>query len=507
MLTSTSFSGLCLVSAIGLLLFVTGCGGSGPIIPHQTGHYSNASFSGSYVFQIHGFVSVNGNPYREVGVITADGAGHITGGVDDAASTNSGGVIANSSSITGSYSLANDGTGSIVLNSTGLGSMFGSGTITLAVTLVSTSKADLVEADNFADGAGTAELQDSTAIIAIPSGAFAFRLHQEVDAQTSGSASQVGAFNISGGSLSGNMDQNLMSSAGSLTLSGNLAAPAALGSGSGNIIDSSGFTTNFDYFIVNSGKFILLVSNAGAVGSGSVEAQTDGVGSGLAGSYVFGSRGDDPNFGAAGIGTVGQFTGSGATISSGTLDSVLDGNTYTRAQAFTGTPTTSTNNPSATGRVQVTLSTGAPVVFWMVSPSRAFFLFENASQTEDGSADQQTSTSFSASTFNGQFAMVMDGIDTQNPEAVARVGTLQFDGAGRLTLVEVVNDSASGVGAQNPGPLAGNYQAGTGGRITGSVSNNGGGLTLVMYAASGSEAYVLETDSGVQTSGMLELQH
>lgn len=494
------------IAGVASLIGAAGCGGGGPvIIPHQTGNYSNASFKGSYVFQIHGFVSATGNPYREVGVITADGNGNITAGVDNANTVGSGGALQNSASITGSYTIASDGTGDIVLNSTALGTIFQGSQITFAVTLASTSKAKLIEADTFTDGAGTAELQDPSAISATPGGTFVFGLHYDSNAQ-SASESEIGIFTVSGTSLTGSMDQNLIASSSSLTLTGSFTAPSALGVGTATFTDSASSATNFIYYIVNNTRFVVLVSSS-AVGSGSAEAQTGGVSAGLSGTYVFGSRGDDISSVAADA-TVGEFTASGATISSGVLDAMEDGN-YSGAVNFTGTPV---GSPSAQGRVQVSLAGGPTVVFWMVNPSRAFFLFEGTlfegtSGVEDGTADLQTTSSFSAAGLKGQFAIVMDGVDFINSQAIARIGTLQFDGSSKITLVELVNASASQTGAQSPGTLAGNYQVGGSGRITTQVTNsNGSGPDLVMYAISGSQAYALQTDSGENTSGVVQLQ-
>jgi hypothetical protein len=497
------------VAGLASLTFAVGCGGGKVVIPHPTGNFSNASFKGSYVYEIHG-IFVDNTPYREAGVITADGNGKITGGIDGFANPNTGGTIQSSAPVTGTYIIANDGTGQILIGSTGLGTLANVPQISLAVTLVSTSQAQLMEGDAFASGAGTAQLQDATAISAAPNGTFVFRMHQEVDAQNSTSASQVGFFTIASGSLSsGSMDQNLFPVGSSLlTLTGGtFNAPSGLGTGTGSFTDSSPFTTSFVYYIVNSAKFVLLVTNSGAVGSGSAEIQTGAVSSGLQGTYAFGSRGDDFSFNAD-VATVGEFTGSGATISSGHLDALQDGTNYSQNVAFTGTPTTGTNNPSPQGRVQVTLDESGisvPVIFWMVSPTRAFFLDNLTTRAEDGTADLQTTTSFSAATFKGQFALLMDGIDT-TPEGLARVGTLQFDGASKLTLVELANASQSGAGATNPGAMAGTYQVGTGGRFTGTLNSGGGGLDLVGYAVSGSQAYMLQVDSGDNTSGTIMLQ-
>lgn len=500
------------LAGVASLALAVGCGGAGVVIPHTTGNFSNASFKGSYVYEIRGVLSTDGSPYREAGVITADGNGNVTGGIDGFANPNTGGAVQSSASVTGTYTISNDGTGQVLLGSTGLGTLEGVSQISLAVTLASTSQVQLMEADAFASGAGTAELQTATAISSAPSGTFVFRVHQEVDAQNSTSASQVGFFTIANGSLSsGSMDQNLLSIGSTLlTLTGgSFGAPTSLGTGTGSFSDSTPFTTNFIYYIVNNSKFILLVSNSGAVGSGSAELQTGAVGSGLQGAYAFGSSGDDLQVPFNNdVATVGEFTGSGAAISAGQLDALQDGTNYSQDVAFTGTATTATNNPSPQGRVQVTVSgsgISVPVIFWMVSPTRAFFLDNLTTRAEDGTADLQTSTSFSAATFKGQFAFLMNGIDT-SPEGLARVGLLQFDGSSRLTLVELANASQAGTGATNPGALSGAYQVGSGGRFTGSVSNGGGGLDVVGYGVSGSQAYVMQTDLGANTSGTIQLQ-
>lgn len=504
-MTSKVLYKLSFLAGIACLMGAIGCGGSGVVIPHTTGKYSNASFKGSYVFQIHGFISQSGSAYREVGVITADGNGNITAGSDSANTIGAGGAIQNASSLTGTYTVANDGTGNVTINSTALGSLFGISQITFEVTLASTSQADLMEADAFADGTGTAVLQDPTAAGTIPSGTFVFGLHDDSNTQ-SASESEVGIFTISGNSVTGSMDQNLISSSSSLTLTGSFTAPSAAGVGTATFTDNTSISSSFIYYIVNSGKFVFLMSNS-AVGSGSAELQTGTVSAGLSGTYVFGSRGDDLNGGVAADATVGEFSASGATFSSGALDTMQDGN-YSGVVNFTGTPV---GSPSAQGRVQVTLtqggSPGPTMVFWLVSPSRAFFLDENAGDVEDGTADLQTGSAFSASTVNGQYAIVMDGVDFINSQAVAGVGTLQFDGTSRITLVELINDSASGVGAQSPGTLAGSYQVGGSGRVTTQINgNNGGGPDLVMYAISGSQAYALQTDSGENVSGIVQLQ-
>ena len=512
-------------TAIASLFALTGCGSSnGFTLAHPTGHYTDASLKGSYVYQMRGTSLVTGFPYRQAGVFTADGAGHITGGVDDfAGESASGSSTTLSGSFSGSYNVNSDGSGSIFIGPTILGNLSGSSgnQVGFAIALVSSSKVQLMEGDAFAVGTGTAELQDPAAIAAVPSGTFVFRVHQEITAAAGQApASQVGGITIASGSGTGAVDQNVGGGMASVNVTWTLGAPDPLGTGTATMNASSG-STPFIYYIVSSGKFDLLTSNPSAVGGGSAEAQTGAVGGGLSGSYAFGSRGDDGNFtsGLYGtVGTVGVFTASGSSIT-GTQDSNQDG-TLSSSAAFPGTCSTPGSSNGVSGRVVVTNGSGSPCsgstteVFWMVSPSRAFFLDEFGGTFTDGTADLQTTSSFASSTMKGQFALVMDGWDFTGvnafppvpPQLLARVGTLQFDGSSKLVLSELANGSASGGGAANPGTLGGPYSVSPSGRISGTVSNGGGGFDMVMYAVSGSQVYSLQNDSGMVTTGTVELQ-
>ena len=480
--------------ALLLLAATVACGtGGGITLPNPQGNYSNASLKGSYVYQIHGFDSTG--PYREIGVFTADGNGTITGGTDD--STFAGSIT----SQTGTYTVGNDGTGFMSLSNSG-------GSQTLAFTIAGASKLQLIEADNFANAAGIAELQVPSAISAALNGTFVFRLHQEFSAQSGASAAEVGTLTISGGTGSGSMDENLGGSFTSPNITSTISATSGLGRGTGTI-STPASTINFVYYVIDNSRFVMLVTNANAVGSGSAELQNGAVGNGLSGNYVFGSRGDDlsPSGFFAGVATVGQFNATSGTMS-GTLDSSQDG-TITSNASFSSCYT-----PSSSGRVVVnnlsgnTCSAGISQVFWMVNPSRAFFLSAGNATVEDGTADLQQAQAFSASTFSGQYTLAMDGVDTGTidfqQQLLSRVGTLQFDGTGKLTLNEVVNASASSAGAQSPGILTGTYSVSGSGRVAGTL--NGNTLNLVLYAASPSQAYVLQSDPSFITSGMIQLQ-
>jgi hypothetical protein len=478
-----------------------GTGGSGSVtLNHMTGNFSNATLSGSYVYQAHGWASANGLnfvPYRQVGVFTADGNGHITAGSDDSS------LGANTTAVTGSYNVVADGTGFITLNSSSLGIP-----LNFAITVANSSQIQLIENDAALNAGGTAELQDASAVGTTPSGTFVFRLHQEASAQNSSEgASQVGAFTLSGGAGTGAMDQNLNGAFTSPGVNVALNAPLGAGRGTGTLTDTSAiFTTDFTYYIVNSNKFVLLVSGGSATGSGSAETQSGSVSTGLSGTYAFGSRGDDVSTGIGGVATVGQFT-SGSGSLSGTEDLMQDG-TYTANQNFSSCFTVGAAS-GINGRVAAIANgsgacSGTPTqVFWMVSPARAFFIDNSGTTLEDGTADLQTTNSFSAATFKGQFATAMDGVDLVDNQLLSRVGALNLDGSNKATLSEDANGSSAGA---NQTTLSGSYSANNAGRVIINLTTNGG-LNLVMYAVSGSQAYVLQQDAGVVTSGTVLLQH
>src|SRR6476469_497568 len=186
---------LFVLSGLGSLFFSLACGsGNNAFNQGGNGNFSNASLKGQYAYQLSG-VDTTAN-FREAGVFTADGNGNITAGTDDLSE----GTTVSSGSSAGAYTISNDGTGVFAI------SISDGRSLQLAVTLVSSSKVYLMvtQTFDFANGAGIAELQDPSAFAAPPSGTFTFRNHNLSTAQ--GSSSTVGAFTVSGGTVSGSED-------------------------------------------------------------------------------------------------------------------------------------------------------------------------------------------------------------------------------------------------------------------------------------------------------------
>src|SRR2546426_2865837 len=429
-----------LLSGLISLMFFVACGSGNNAFNHGgNGNFSNASLKGQYAYQLTGVDT--SAIFREAGVFTADGNGNITGGTDDFSE----GTTITSGSSSGSYTISNDGTGVFAI------SISDGRALQLAVTLVSSSKVYLMvtQTFDFANGAGIAELQDPAAFAAPPIGTFTFRNHSVSTAQ--GSSATVGAFTVSGGTVSGSEDVNRAGVLSSPTFTGSFNSPDTGGRGTGTFTDSANVTSTFIYYVVDANNVRFFSTNTGSPGLGRAETQTGGAfaNTSLAGSYAFGSSGDT-NVSLAGAKTVGHFTAGGdGTISAGAFDSVEDGTPLTNI-SFTGT-----YSMAANGRVTVTLnpSTGTiQQIFWMVSPSRAFSLTSDPNKVEDGTLDLQQAITFSNSTMKGQFAVLMDGFDPF--DFVDRVGTLQWDGAGNLTLDEFINRSGT---TQTPGFITGTY--------------------------------------------------
>ena len=481
--------GAILAACLSLSLFLVSCGNGSTVIhtPPPTGNFNNGSLSGQYAYSLSGTALIPGSSssaaYAEAGVFTADGSGHITNGADDFAQN---GNFA-SNPFTGTYSLNRDGTGTMTLTFSN-----GAGSFQLGITLVNSSQFYLIETDSFATGGGSAEKQDASAFSAVPSGSFAFRIH------ATAASSTVGAMTISGGTISGNEDVLTSTGLTSPTLSGTATAPATNGRGTLTLTNSNGTTSNFAYYVLNANTLRLMQTDSGVLGLGRAEKQSPATFSpaSLTGSFAFGSNGDTANVG--GVHSVGVFTSDGnGNLTAGAFDSVKDSNS-TANVGLTGNYTISSAVRAA---VTLKLQSGINIqdVFWMVSPMRGFFLVNDISKLEDGTSDQQQSSTFSSATVTGQFAFVMDGFD--NASLVDRVGTLQADGKGNLSLNELLN--RSGV-VSAPGLLPGTYTVASNGRFAGNV--NSFSSNVIVYLISGNSGYLLQNDASVEIAGTIAHQ-
>jgi hypothetical protein len=470
-----------------------------------TGNFSNASLGAAgtqWAYEMSGWLKKSDGtytPYSEVGSMTIDGNGNITAGTDDYW-----GQITS-----GTYSITNNGTGTLKLSATGkAGVQALVWNISLANESATNSAGSFVvsEADSFASAAGAAFQQDSTAVGTTPTGSFVFRTHATSPGTSiAGSQDSVGLLTLSTHTVSGNEDwvNGGVASGQFSNFSGTLTDPAS-GIGTISFEDGLGSRT-FDYFIVDANTLLLYETDDANEGRGLGRAELQQAPSGgfvngsFTGSFAFGGQGDTSASAAGGVNSVGQLAADGAgNITAGAIDFTRDG----AAQLGLSVAAT-TYALAANGRVTATLSPSAgsavSIVLYLVSPTRGFFLVSGDLTTvEDGTLDQQSSTSFSVADFNGQYAFTMGGALSGVP--LDRVGTIQTDGKGDLGL----NEQADSGGTENSACQVGTYSVTSNGRVTSSISSVS--TNLIFYLVSPNSAYVLQGDTGAQVRGGLANQ-
>jgi hypothetical protein len=475
----------------------TGFGGGG-----TSGSFTNASLKGNYAYEIVGSDLTDGLPFREVGAFVADGSGNVSSGEDDFAEGSS--VLTNivTPTTTGqAYSVSSNGTALLTLSFNNGGgiqlglSVVSSPTVYLAVSAIAPLGTVLQ-----ANGTGFLVPQTTTAFAA-PTGTFVFRMQDVLATSVVGTtqvtpSAKVGTFTAAAGVLSaGTVDESSAGVVSQVTLSSGLFnAPDALGRGTGTFTDSNAVTSPFYYYLVD-GNHLHLFSVGGTIGVGRAVAQT---GTSLSGSYVFGSRGDD-SFSLGGVNTVGQFTASNGSITAGgPFDLVQDAGTPVSG-TFTGGTYTPTAGLAGRFTVSLTPSTGSAIqeIYWVVSPSLAFFITDDPTKVEAGTAAAQSGSFSSKSAVNGTFGFAMDGFTNVGTGALYdRVGNLHWDGAGNLGLTEFLNVTGS---VTTSGTLMGTYTLASTGRAVGNI--NSLSSNLVFYLASSSAGYILQADPSVEING------
>ena len=479
------------LAAMAALLVAVGCGGSSSVIIHPLpGGYSNASLKGQYVIAQTGIgvvqpsVGTGTAPFSETIVFTADGNKNLTVTVDDFDQV--GLFDLNGQTLSGTYSIIRDGTGSLSFNG-----------LNFAITMIDDSHFYVIQQDIFATASGFGEKQDTTAFTAAPSGNFVFKAHDL------GSSSRVGGITISSGTIHGTEDLltlGLQSTSQPIASSASMTAPDLNGSGKFTLTDG----TSFNYYVVNSGKFHFMSrSTSGSLEIGQAEAQTGGpfsVATLAAGtSYVFGSSGDTTRNTVA-IHSAGVFTTDGnGSITGGAVDFVQDTIPNSNLTVSGGSYTLPANG-GGRGQINLTLNGGtiSPQIFWMVNGTRAYFLADSTAAVEDGTFSLQQGAPFSA--IGSQAAFFMDGFDTTFKD---RVGAFQPTSSG-FNWKQAANafDVKLG-GLLSSTSTTGTAQVSSNGRVA--VTVNGVTNSLVFYLSGPGSGFMVQED-GADIGGAFSQQ-
>jgi hypothetical protein len=486
------------VAVLALSLVACGGGGSNITPPPPSGNFSDTSLNGQYAFSMSG-VDLTGAYIARVGSFTADGAGHITAGLEDVLSLGSGQPAAEVSFTGGNYQIQANGRGLIVLQAAG-------GGLQLSLAMQNTSAGYLVQTDLNATSSGTFNLQNSSnfnaAALASP---YVFDFSGVSFAGTSvAPVSLIGQIKTDGnGTITGGvMDSN----------DGNVAAPSGatpVAAGSYQL-DSSGNGTafgrgnmsfngyNFVFYIVDSTHFKVLEEDTlgGSMGdallqSGSIPTQN----SQFTGSFVYLVGGSSVSGTMGPLARAARYTADGngglGAISlddnnSGTYTHVSQGSNISAATYAIDTA----NVGSGRGTFTFTDSGSGKYseVFYMISPTQAVVQDTSNGVIGDGPLYAQTGGPFTVSGSAGNFVFNWSGVQLGSSTAVP----FEEDFVGQYALSSATTSNIAGVTDYVELGLSGNtlfLNVGLGGTLT--INNDGAANNPYKYALGGSPSSTL----------------
>jgi hypothetical protein len=432
-----------LLSGATLLAFISvGCsnGGNtivGPPPPPPTGNFSDGSLKGQYAFSMSGTELCAGfsSFFTRAGSFTADGSGHITGGVEDVNVCTGVFTLPFTNS---TYSISANGRGTLSLtNSTG--------TTSYSLTLTSATQGFIAQTDGNATSSGSLQRQNPAAFSdpAI-AGGYVFDVFGVSSA--SNSESIIGRFNADGG---GNISLGLYDSNEAGTLSGQQLFPAGafyqfdhtFGQSGRGVANIAGH--DFAFYVVDATRLKLVGTNSLEVFSGEVFAQqsvsfTD---ASLNSGYAFligGGSSSGP------IATAGRFDADGAGNLSGIFLDENNNGTVTllpsNSGTVSGTYTVDANGLGGGTATWTDTKVGTfSFIFYLISPTQAVFQETDTKITSDGSFLAQTAGPITPASLAGDFAFVWTGV-TQNGSNVD-----SNDFVGQLKLTSASGNNATGI--------------------------------------------------------------
>ena len=473
--------------ATSLLSFLAGCGGSNKN-PTPQGNFTNASLNGTYAMSFSG-TDANGF-FAVAGMITADGAGHITSGqVDINRAPNP-----VNSTLTGTYNLHADGRGVA-------GLITSAGNFNLVFVVVGGGNRALVTRfEQSATGSGSLDLVNSSAFsTAALAGTFVFNLSGLDSAQNS--ETTVGAITTdSTGAVTGGV-QDVSDNGTILTaqaISAGSIQVAANGRGTASITTTTG-TLAFAFYVVDANRIKLVETDALPALAGDGFRQSGAISNAsLSGPFAFTVAGNDVAAGPFAAGGILTADGAG-NIPSGTED-FNDAGTPTTGTGFTGTYTL-----DASGRGTATLSNASAgtVTLALYPTTNGVQLLETDTGLVVSGAAFPQAAGLSTGSVQGAYGMNYTAASaTGELDAVA---SLNADGTGHMTGIQDISNP--GGGAPSAGTaLAGNYSLDATGRGPLTLQSFVGQQNVAIYVVNGSRTLFVEVDQNIVAAGAMERQ-
>jgi len=446
---------------------------------------NNSELNGQYAFQLSGFDA--SGPVAIAGEFTADGAGHLTNGLQD---LNRVAGVSTSQAFTGTYSIGADNRGALTMGTSTF--VFSVASITSGVA----AKGHIIEFDTTGTNAmGVIAKQDPTAFsVAQFSGDYAFGgASPTLKAGVAARFGVAGRFTASANALSAVVaDANdngtphaIPSFAGSYTVAANGRGTITLN------LPGGATAVNGSFYIVSASEALLMSIDpqtgalANSLFAGSILKQVGspfGISS-MNGTDVISLQGLGSTAGTSDV-QVGLFVPAG----NGSLTLAV---TVNNGGTVTSNPTvTATYSVAANGRVTITGGTTPPVIY-LVSQDKGFLVGTDASTTT-GSFEPQTAGPFGNTSASGAYAF--GGI---SPIAVANADQSGVATFANPNVSGTIDKNSSGTLSGN-NPITSTYSIdSTGlGLMPAGCSITGGTCQDIFFVVSASKAVLIETASG-----------
>lgn len=480
---------LSLISVV-TLAALTACGGSSNSTPTTTAPsggnnagFSISSLKGTYVFAASGVTTSNN--FATEGVFTADGAGNISSGARDI--YNDGGGQVQEESITGTYSVNQDGRGQLTLNGN-------SGQTVYRFVMQSPSAAKLFQFSSSADATGRIELQSPVnSNVLSGTGTYVVRFDGE-DSGNKNAYGAIGALTVSGTTVTGNIDENDAGNFSSLVATGTDTAPDANGRGTLTYSTPNG-THNFAYYWVSPSHIELVSTDKNFFLYGYADFQTATIAATPAtfsGDQVFSISGFDSNgFALLETGRL-TFDGAGNIING--VEDYNDAGNFFSDVAYGGSYTTAANGRWTAGLAYTSATASTmTLVGWQVSNQQSVVLTTGLVTTagtspvlETGTLRAQT-TGLTTANITGNYAEDLSGFSLSYNGNVETTANFDADGLGNL--VGTLDSQVPGFFNTDISET-GIYSILSNGRSPGQI----GGVPLVMYTVDANNIYLISSD-------------
>lgn len=464
------------------------------IVAAGHGGFSNASLKGNYVFS---FSALDTNSVSSfgAGVLTADGNGNLTTGLED---LNQGGIgFEPGIQFNGNYNINADGTGTATLG-------FASGTVQWKFVMLADGSARFIDFNSNLTGSGTLEPQDANALTATAfAGSYVFKLLGD---SANGTVAQAGVLTVdsTGHIISGKEDINDQGTLNSESITGNYNL-GANGRVTAQLTTTLG-TNNFIFYIVNSNQLRLLETDFPFPATQGLALRQSGTfsNSTLNGGYVFSTTASGGNdF----IQSAGQFNADGqGNLTSGAID---ENDLGVATSALLGA---STYAVASNGRATITLTPDSglsPIhlAVYLADGTHGMAIGLDSSLVTSGEVFAQSGGPFSLASLQGGFGILLDGFNsnstTGNTQPLELSVQLTIDNAGNATGREDVNNNGTLLSGQ---VVSGTFTMNSNGRGTFQLNENIGPSQFAVYMISKSRFLLVGLDNFQLLQGTGQIQ-